>query len=94
MSKSYEYAILVQNKGVKLTGPAATSETEVAPTGVGWTHATAIYWAHVEGHKFPEGTVIRIWRWEDGPGRLPRQGHGAQHRAYVVRDGIARRTDR
>ncbi len=90
---SFEYAIATRKPNeMDLTGPAFTDETEVP--GV-WDHATATTWAHVEGCKLPAGTVIVIWRWKTGPGHLPRQGHGAQHRAYVVgEDGIVRRTDR
>lgn len=94
MSKSYLYAVATQSPNPNaqpLDGPAF-AETEVPGP---WTHDSAITWARVEGAKLPAGTRIVVWRWLDGPNRLPRQGGGAQHRAYVVGDdGIVRRTDR
>lgn len=71
------------------TAPGTTIET-IQHTGDhldGWTHEAATAWAHTEGGRLPEGTLIAIDRRRGAALYQP-------HRRYVVRDGIARRTDR
>jgi hypothetical protein len=90
---SWTYAVSTKSPNeIEKHGPERAAEVEVPGD---WTSRNATHWARVEGCKLPEGTVIVVWRWRDAPGRLPRQGHGEQHRRYLVGDdGIVRRTDR
>jgi len=56
----------------------------------GWTSSSATTWAHTVARYEEEGTTVHIFRSRGRTGKAKI----LTHRAYVVRDGITRRTDR